>query len=145
MKKALIAILAVALLALFVNPVKAAAASEDDLLTYINSVRIDAGLDPLSLDDSLTSVALTRAAESSVRFSHVRPNGKAWYTVSPLTSGENLAHARNENQKNPENVILAWLLSPTHKANVMRTTFTTIGIAYYVGDNGDTYIACEFR
>ena len=145
MKRALIAILTVIIMAISINPIRARAASEDDLLAYINSARTQAGLGALSLDEELTGVALTRASESSVNFSHVRPNGTAWYTVSSLTNGENLAHARNDNQKKPENVMLAFLLSPTHKANVMRSSFTVVGIAYYVGANGDTYIACEFR
>ncbi len=71
--------------------------------------------------------------------------GKAWHTVSAATNAENLAHAVNDAQQSPENVVLAWLLSPTHKANVMRKSCTSVGIAYYKGANGETYIVCEFN
>ena len=97
------------------------------------------------MDEDLKDIALLRAAECSEKFSHVRPNGQAWYTVSSLTNGENLAHAINYNQQKPENVVLAWMLSPKHSANVLRTSFSSAGIAYYESETGEIYIACEFR
>ena len=98
-----------------------------------------------SVQVALRGYIMRRAAECSKKFSHIRPNGKAWYTVSGATNAENLAHAVNDAQQSPENVVLAWLLSPTHKANVMRRSCTSVGIAYYIGANGETYIVCEFN
>lgn len=121
------------------------AAGADDVLAYMNAAREEAGLPAYTVDETLQEAAATRAAECASRFSHTRPNGKAWYTVSSASKGENLAHARNVEQSNPENVVLAWLLSPKHQANVMRKNFTSVGIAYYDNGNGDIYIACEFK
>ncbi len=126
-------------------PVIAKASGEDEVLAQINAYRSEQGLCELTMDEDLQEVALLRAVECSEKFSHVRPNGQAWYTISSLTNGENLAHAVNYNQQKPENVVLAWMLSPKHSANVLRTNFSTAGIAYYEGDNGEIYIACEFR
>ena len=145
MKKALAFLMAILTVSMLLTPVTAEASSEDDVLELMNSVRESAGLEAFTMDEDLTDVAYTRAVECSEKFSHTRPNGKAWYTVSGLTKGENLAHARNYNQQKPENVVYAWTLSQGHYANLVRSNFTSVGIAYYVADNGDTYIACEFK
>ncbi len=145
MRRAILSVCLVIMLGLSLQPVTARAAREDDILALMNNARAQQGLGAVSLDSTLTTVAQTRAAECSTRFSHIRPNGKAWYTVSSSTNAENLAHAVNDAQQMPENVVLAWLLSPTHKANVMRQNCTSVGIAYYKGANGETYIVCEFN
>lgn len=130
---------------MFIQPMQVKASNPDDILAYMNAERDAAGLAAFTVDDELSDVAVARAKECSTKFSHTRPNGKAWSTISSLTNGENLAHAVNENQQKPENVVLAWMLSPTHKANVLRSTFSSVGIAYYYSDTGETYIVCEFR
>lgn len=145
MRRAILSVCLVIMLGLSLHPVTARAAREDDILALMNNARAQQGLGAVSLDSTLTTVAQTRAAECSTKFSHIRPNGKAWYTVSSSTNAENLAHAVNDAQQRPENVVLAWLLSPTHKANVMRQNCTSVGIAYYKGANGETYIVCEFN
>lgn len=145
MKKGLIALMTV-LMALFLSfPLTAEASNEDDVLSYINAQREAAGVPLLTMDEDLQAVAAIRAQECSVSFSHTRPNGQAWYTVSKLTGGENLAYAINFNQQKPENVVTAWMLSPKHSANVVRERFTVVGISYYCNDKGETFIACEFR
>ena len=145
MKRALGVLMAFLTVSMILTPVTVKASNEDDVLTLMNSVREAEGLEAFTMDEELTSVAYTRAVECSEKFSHTRPNGKAWYTVSALTKGENLAHARNFNQQKPENVVYAWTLSQGHYANLMRGNFSSVGIAYYVAENGDTYIACEFK
>lgn len=126
-------------------PIIAEASSEDDVLTMMNAVRESAGLEAFTMDEDLQDIAEIRASECAQKFSHIRPNGKAWYTVSNLTNGENLAHAVNSTQQKPENVVYAWTLSPKHYANLVRSSFTSVGIAYYCNENGETFIACEFH
>ena len=145
MRKALLVLMAFLTAGMLLVPVTAKASSEDDVLAMMNAVRESAGLEALIMDADLQDIAEIRAVECSERFSHIRPNGKAWYTVSSLTNGENLAHARNYTQQQPENVVYAWTLSPKHYANLVRSSFTTVGIAYYSNENGETFIACEFR
>ena len=145
MKKVFTLLMAIIIGAMLIAPVRSEANSPDDIIAYMNAERTAAGLPAFTVDDGLSDIAAVRAVECSTRFSHIRPNGKAWYTVSNNTNGENLAHAVNANQQKPENVVLAWMLSPTHKANVLRETFSSVGIAYYYSDNGETYIVCEFR
>lgn len=145
MRRVFTALMVAVMLCMCISPIRAEATSPDDVLAYMNAERIAVGLPGFTVDDTLSDIAAVRAVECSTRFSHIRPNGKAWYTVSKSTKGENLAHAVNANQQKPENVVLAWMLSPTHKANVLRETFSSVGIAYYYGENGETYIVCEFR
>ena len=145
MKKAIISLVTMMLIGIFSFPVVARASSEDEVLAQINAYRSSEGLCELSMNTDLCTVASVRAAECSERFSHTRPNGQAWFTVSDLTKGENLAHAENDTQQKPENVVLAWMLSPKHNANVLRPTYSSAGIAYYEGENGEIYIACEFK
>ena len=145
MKKFSTSIIVIFIIGLIFNPINSYATSEDDVLAYMNAERAAVGLPALVMDEDLVSVASLRATECASNFSHIRPNGKEWYTISSLTCGENLAHAVNNNQQKPENVVYAWMLSPTHKANVVRSCFSSCGIAYYTAPNGDIYIVCEFN
>ncbi len=145
MKKAIIYLFTFLILGMFFSPVTAKASCEDEVLAEMNAVREQVGLSNLTMDYELQKVATIRAEECSENFSHTRPNGQAWYTVSSLTNGENLAHAVNYNQQKPENVVYAWTLSPKHYANLVRSSYSTVGIAYFSDENGEIYIACEFR
>ncbi len=145
MKKAIMLLMAIMTASMLCVPITAEASSEDDVLAMINVVRESAGLEAFTMDENLQDIAEIRASECAQKFSHERPNGKAWYTVSNLTNGENLAHAVNSTQQKPENVVYAWTLSPKHYANLVRSSFTSVGIAYYCNENGETFIACEFH
>ena len=145
MKRALLSLFTLITIVSLLFPIKVQASCEDDVVQYMNAARLQAGLDEVSLDSSLTELAMIRAKECSVSFSHIRPDGEAWSSVSVITNGENLARARNEEQSKPENVVLAWLLSPSHKVNVMRQSCTGVGVAYYRAEDGITYIVCEFN
>ena len=145
MKRALITMIIMLMIFTVIHPIKSYAATEDEIVAQMNVARINAGLGTVALDSQLTAAAQTRAIECAEYFSHTRPDGQAWSTISCLTNGENLARARNENQSRPENVVMAWILSPSHKRNVMRQTCTSVGVGYYKADNGITYIVCEFN
>ena len=147
MKKTIVSLVTILFIGLFSCPIVANASDSnaDNVLAMMNEYRASYGLGALTMDEGLTDVASVRAVECSQKFSHIRPNGQAWYTVSSLTNGENLAHAENYNQQKPENVVLAWMLSPGHSANVLRKSYSTAGIYYYQADSGEIYIACEFR
>ncbi|MBQ9301949.1 CAP domain-containing protein [Butyrivibrio sp.] len=144
MKRFLCGLLLIVFMSMWIIPITSKAASKDEILTQINAAREAAGLSSLAYSEDLEAAATIRAEECASSFSHIRPCGSAWYTVG-FTRGENLAHAENENQRKAENVVLAWLLSPKHKENVLRSCFTSVGVSYYSDSNGETYIACEFN
>jgi uncharacterized protein YkwD len=109
-------------------------------LDLVNQERAAAGLSNLSWSNGLAAAASVRAQEIVTLFSHTRPDGSDWWTVDGnIMFGENLAQL----YQSPEDVVNAWMNSPTHRANIMDGEFNTCGIAIYsVG--GDWYWAQEF-
>lgn len=109
-------------------------------INEINEVREEEGLESLDFDLSLGAVAKVRAEESSEKFSHTRPDGTQWYTVNEtIQFGENLAYGYDT----AEDVVDAWLDSPTHRDLLLDNEFASCGIGSYEKD-GTTYMACEF-
>ena len=112
-----------------------------DVVDEINAVREDMALDPYEFDEGLGEAAYIRAEECEELFSHTRPDGSKWYTVNQnICFGENLAYGFDT----AEDVVDAWLDSPTHRDLIYDNEFETCGIGHYEGSDGTTYIACEF-
>lgn len=145
LKKVLMAFCLSLALGIASEPVACMAARDDEVIKMINSAREEAGLEDVTKDGVLTAAAVTRARECNTSFSHIRPNGKAWYTVGSEIYGENLAHAKNRYQSRPDIVVLSWLYSPTHELNIMDSECTKVGVAFYQNGHGDTFIAAEFN
>lgn len=109
-------------------------------LEKVNAIRVANGLSEVRYDASLEQAANVRAQEASTSFSHTRPDGSAWYTVNDaLMYGENLAEGYNS----ADEVVDAWMASPTHRANILSSQFTTCSFSTYTV-NGTTYWAQEF-
>ena len=106
----------------------------------VNEERVKAGLKGLEWDKNLETVASVRAKECSEKFSHTRPNGSQWYTVnSKIQGGENLAFGFN----NAEEVVEAWMDSPTHRDNILYDEFEKVAISIYEED-GTYYWSQEY-
>lgn len=104
-------------------------ARRDDLaarvVRLVNAARAREGLDPLRTDAGLTRAAAVRAAEIAWVFSHTRPDGSSWRTVSELAYAENIARG----QRTAEKVVAAWLTSRTgHRENILRPGYRSIGV-----------------
>ena len=103
------------------------------VVNLVNEERAKEGLAPLTLDTKVSAAAQVRAQEIVTSFSHTRPDGTSFATalkeqnISYRRAGENIAWG----QKSPEAVMNAWMNSSGHRANIMNTNFTTIGIGYY--------------
>ena len=114
--------------------------TEAEVIAKVNEIRVANGLNTLRYDASLEASAAVRADELTVRFSHTRPDGSDWYTANPdLMYGENLADGYNT----ADAVVNAWMASPEHKANILKSDFTTVAVSTAV-KNGKTYWAQEF-
>ena len=98
----------------------------------VNQIRADNGLGTLTWDSGLVEPAKIRAAEASITWSHTRPDGSAWYTVSGNIQGENLAKGYDSAQ----DAVNAWMASQGHKENILRGSFTRSAIAFFNTDNG---------
>lgn len=111
------------------------------VLELVNEERAKSGLAPLTLDASASSAAQTRAKEIVSTFSHTRPNGSSFSTAlteagaSYRSAGENIAYGQNS----PEQVMNSWMNSSGHRANIMSSNYTRIGIGHYETADGTDY------
>jgi uncharacterized protein YkwD len=109
-------------------------AAERSLADAVNAARATAGLRPLTIDERVESGARAHAQNliANAVFTHdfVR-NGVAyplstwlgWYYPRPC-AGEDLAGAPT-----PAAAVQLWLTSPPHRANLLSTMYTTMGVA----------------
>lgn len=98
-----------------------------ECLTILNRERRNAGLNELAMNASLMEVAVTRAFENNLFFSHDRPNGTSCETLQDTSTyyGENIASGYSSAQQ----VMDGWMNSPEHKANMLSDKYNSIGIA----------------
>lgn len=102
------------------------------IIQLTNQERINAGLTPLK-ESRLLSLAAQEKVNDMVAFgyfSHTSPSGKnPWYFLKKvgykyIWAGENLAY----DFKDANVLIKRWMNSPTHKANILHSKFTEIGV-----------------
>ncbi|MCR2029238.1 CAP domain-containing protein [Adlercreutzia muris] len=113
-----------------------------EVLALVNAERRAAGEAPLAMDQELLEAAMVRSVELSYYFDHTRPDGTDCWTAFPDTKGivgENIAMM----QSGPYQVMNSWMNSPGHRANILDSDFTTIGIGcVYVGNAGPYWVQC---
>ena len=103
-------------------------------LAQLNELRQEEGLSPLMMDKELMKMAVQRAAEIAVYYSHTRPNGEDCTSLRPTGSayakgfmGENILWGNYD--IDAARATELWYNSPGHKANMLRTEYKSIGIA----------------
>ena len=89
-----------------------------------NVERARYGLSMLRVDPELMAAARIRAQEIVRKFSHTRPDGTMWRTVSSAVYAENIARGHN----NPDRVTAAWMSSSGHRRNILHATYGSIGM-----------------
>lgn len=113
----------------------------EQVVALVNAERAKEGLAPLTIDTKVQAAAQIRALECEQSFSHTRPGGSNFATalkeqnVSYRRAGENIAWG----QRSPEEVVNAWMNSAGHRANIMNSNFTKIGVGYYQNAKGVKY------
>ena len=100
-------------------------ANAQSVVNQVNRERAARGLSALRIDPALTAAAQIRAKEIVQKFSHTRPDGTKWSTVSSAAYGENIA----KGQKTADKVMAAWMSSSGHRANILRASYGSIGVA----------------
>lgn len=98
------------------------------VVSQTNAERLKAGLGELRVDAELTRAAQVRAREIVQSFSHTRPDGSSWSTVSSSAYGENIAMG----QQTADKVMAAWMTSQGHRENILRPSFGSIGVCCFV-------------
>jgi uncharacterized protein YkwD len=117
------------------------------LLNLINSVRSSNGLCQLNQNQALSPVAQSRSTDMINRdyFSHTTPDGKNIYNILQdygimyATAGENIIFASPPSNASPEYFFNTWMNSDIHRANILSSLFTQIGIG--IGANSDRLVA----
>ena len=98
-----------------------------DIISQVNMERAKYGLSPVKVSASLTQAAYIRAQELTSVFSHTRPDGTSWSTVSAYANAENIARGYTTTDK----AMAAWLTSEGHRKNIINSRYTTIGVCAY--------------
>ena len=104
-----------------------------DLLRRVNKYRDRQGLNTLEENDYLNEMAQIRAEELSVRYSHIRPNGKL--IAGNGINGEIIVDI----VKTPRDAFLTWKGSKQHNELMLKNDYLTFGSGYYVDGNGKSY------
>jgi len=115
---------------------------EQQILNQINAIRQANGLNALAPNQALTDIARQRSGDMLSRgyFSHYTPEGTNIFNylkangIGYRNAGENLAQSQPASAGSPEVFANAWMNSPTHAANILRTQYGSIGIG--IAENG---------
>lgn len=110
---------------------------KEQVVAIMNQERSAAGVGGITQNATLDNLAQIRAQEIVTSFSHTRPNGTSCFTVfeengvTYMAAGENIAAGYGT----PEEVMVGWMNSEGHRANILNGNFTQVGIGYYTDPN----------
>lgn len=112
---------------------------EDEVIRLVNETRVKNGLNKLTVDWELSRVARHKSQDMKDNnyFSHTSPvYGSPFemiknYGISYKSAGENIA----KGQTTPEKVVNAWMNSSGHRANILNSSYTHIGVGYVKSGN----------
>jgi uncharacterized protein YkwD len=122
-------------------------AQEQQALTLLNNDRAKNGLSSLKANSQLTRLAENYAKDMIARgfFAHNNPEGQTPFDrmqaagISYRTAGENLAI--NSNVTAAET---AFMNSSGHRANILNSSYTDVGIGVAQNSSGQVYVVQEF-
>ena len=128
----------------------AAQISPEEVVRLTNQKRAEAGLTPLTYNQTLASAAYTKGRDMIDRdyWAHVAPDGtQPWKFFSDFGykyryAGENLAR----DFSSASSAVDAWMNSPTHRDNILNPKYKEVGIGVTEGDLAgiDTTIIVQF-
>lgn len=112
----------------------------EKIISLTNDERINQGLEQLKTNELLNQAAQQKAGDMFAfdYWAHKSPSGREpWAFLKTVgynyrVAGENLARDFYK----PEEVVRAWMASPTHKENIVNPKFKEIGVAVVDGTLG---------
>ena len=121
---------------------------EQQVVDLVNKERAAAGLPALKVNTKLAAVAEKKAEDmrDNNYFSHTSPTyGSPFdmmrqFGISYTAAGENIA----KGQKTPADVMNGWMNSSGHRANILNSSYTEIGVGYVTDSSGNTYWVQQF-
>jgi len=124
------------------------AAYETEVIRLTNLERTKRGLPALTTNWQLSRVARYKSQDMINKnyFSHNSPTYGSPFTMMQSfglkfsAGGENIAYG----QRTPQEVVNAWMNSPGHRANILSTAYTQIGVGAAKKSNGTLYWTQQF-
>ena len=121
---------------------------EQQVVDLVNKERAAAGLSALKVNTKLAAVAEKKAEDmrDNNYFSHTSPTyGSPFdmmkqFGISYTSAGENIA----KGQRTPSEVMNGWMNSSAHRANILNSSYTEIGVGYVTDSNGNTYSVQQY-
>ena len=121
---------------------------QNQVLTLVNQQRAANGLGALSMDSALTKTATLKSQDMAKLgyFDHTSPTyGSPFdmmkqFGITYRAAGENIAMG----QTSPQQVMQDWMNSPGHRANILNSSFTKIGVGIAQNSNGQYYWTQQF-
>lgn len=112
---------------------------EQEVIRLVNEIRAENGLKTLTYDWQLGRVARYKSQDMKDNryFSHTSPvYGSPFqmiknFGITYRSAGENIARG----QTTPQAVVNAWMNSSGHRANILNSSFTHIGVGYVADGN----------
>ncbi|MBO5024062.1 MAG: SafA/ExsA family spore coat assembly protein [Clostridia bacterium] len=112
---------------------------EKEVVRLVNEIRVQNGLKELTYNWELSRVARYKSQDMKDNryFSHTSPvYGTPFqmmknFGITYRSAGENIARG----QRSPQAVVNAWMNSSGHRANILSTSFTQIGVGYVADGN----------
>ena len=112
---------------------------ENEVIRLVNEIRVKNGLKTLTADWELSRVARFKSQDmkDNKYFSHTSPvYGSPFemiknFGISYRSAGENIA----KGQATPQAVVNAWMNSSGHRANILNSSYTKIGVGYVSSGN----------
>lgn len=109
--------------------------AEWEVYKIVNQERQKQNLSPLRLHVDLGGVALIKSKDMHDNTSPTYGSPfdmMASFGLDYWSAGENIAAS----QSDPSNVMNSWMNSPGHKANILSTNYTHIGVGHHYGSKG---------
>ena len=130
--------LALGLVSLMPVPAELSTITTARIVQLTNAERAEAGLPALTLNAALSAAAAAKAKDMLEHdyFAHISPAGVTpWFWIhnaqySYQLAGENLAIDFHE----AEDVVAAWMASPSHKENLLHAGYLETGVGVLTGE-----------
>lgn len=127
----------------YISNIQDVKTQEAEVLRLVNIERSKSGLRPLSMNWELSRIARYKSQDMINKnyFSHISPtygspfNMMENFGLKFSAAGENIAMG----QKTPAEVVTAWMNSPGHRANILNTSYTQLGVGLAKSSSGVCY------
>lgn len=131
------------------QPANSIGSYELQVLNLVNEQRANYGLKALSYSTSLEAVAYSHSKDMAQNnyFSHTNLSGQSPFDrmraagISYGSAAENIAAG----QRTPQEVVNAWMNSAGHRANILNSSVTEMGVGIYSGGSYGVYWTQLFR